>query len=155
PAALIIDRGSPRPAARDKSDNSDQSPHAPPSYLLVRDPAPLRAVTAALDNTHRVGLDSETTGLDPRADRVRLLSLSCDTIDGGPRTYLVDCFAVAPSPLWHALAEKELVLHNAVFDLGFLARLGFAPAGKVHDTLLLSRLLTAGAYQPNDLAACA
>jgi DNA polymerase-1 len=120
----------------------------------VQDPDGLRAVAAALDNTALVGLDVETTGLGPRTDRVRLLQLAVDTIDGGTFAYLVDCFACDPSPLWEALAGKELVIHNAAFDLAFLDRLGFSPAGKVNDTLLLSRLLTAGATDPNDLAAC-
>ena len=39
------------------------------------------------------------------------------------------------------LTDKPLVLHNAVFDLAFLAALGFEPAGPVHDTMLLSQLL--------------
>src|SRR5262249_48240295 len=114
------------------------------AYLLVRDRAGLGMVSAALDNTAMVGLDVETTGLDPRADRVRLLPVATATIDGGTFTYLIDCFAVDPSPLWGALAGKDLVLHNAAFDLGFLARLGFAPAGRVRDTMLLAHLLTAG-----------
>jgi DNA polymerase-1 len=112
-------------------------------------------VAAGLDNTALVGLDVETTGLDPRTGRVRLLSLAVDTIDGGTFCYLLDCFAVDQCPLWEALAGKELVIHNAAFDLAFLARLGFAPSGPVHDTMLLSRLLTAGTHEPNDLAACA
>jgi hypothetical protein len=37
----------------------------PPAYLLVRDRAGLAAVAAALDGTALVGLDLETTGLDP------------------------------------------------------------------------------------------
>jgi DNA polymerase III epsilon subunit-like protein len=115
-----------------------------PSFQVVSDPAGLSAVAAALDNTARVGLDVETTGLDPRTDRVRLLSLACDTIDGGTFVYLVDCLAADPSPLWEALAAKELVIHNAAFDLRFLARLGFTPAGAVQDTMLLARLLAAG-----------
>src|SRR5262249_52239167 len=45
------------------------------THLLVNDPEGLQAVAAALDNTALVGLDVETTGLDPRTDRVRLLSL--------------------------------------------------------------------------------
>jgi ribonuclease D len=48
-----------------------------------------------------------------------------DTIDGGTFCYLIDCFAVDPAPLWETLADKELVLHHAAFDLAFLARLGF------------------------------
>src|SRR5262249_21660000 len=93
-----------------------------PSYLLVRDRAGLEAVRIALDNTALVGLDLETTGLAARTDRARLLSLAVDTIDGGTFAYLVDCFAVDPAPLWDALGEKELVLHHAAFDLGFLSR---------------------------------
>jgi DNA polymerase-1 len=100
-------------------------------------------VAAAIDNTVLIGLDLETTGLDPRTDRVRLLCLSVDTIDGTPLAYLVDCFAMDPSPLWEALAGKELCIHNAAFDLAFLSRLGFTP-GVVHDTLLMAKALAAG-----------
>jgi DNA polymerase I-like protein with 3'-5' exonuclease and polymerase domains len=113
-------------------------------YLLVQHPADLATVATALDETTLVGIDTETTGLDPRADRVRLLSLTVDTIDGGTFVYLVDCVAVNPSPLWEALAERELVVHNAAFDLAFLSRLGFTPAAPVHDTMILARLLEAG-----------
>src|SRR5262245_489454 len=62
-----------------------------PRYLLVADQDGLGVVRAALDNTVRVAVDLETTGLDPRGDRIRLLSLSLDTIDGGTFVYLVDC----------------------------------------------------------------
>src|SRR5262249_17640425 len=126
-----------------------------PPHLLVSDPVLLPSVVAAIDSTALIGLDLETTGLDPRTDRVRLLSLSCDTIAGGRFTYLVDCFAVDPAPLWEVLAGKELAIHNAAFDLAFLARLGFTPTGKVGDTLLLSQLLSAGTNQRCSLKACA
>ena len=43
---------------------------------------------------------------------------------------------------------KPLIFHNAAFDLGFLAALGFEPAGPVHDTMLLSQLLY-GTRQPS------
>jgi DNA polymerase-1 len=125
-----------------------------PAYQLVKSPAELQSVTVALDNGKIVGLDLETTGLDPRSDRVRILAMSTDTIDGGRFAYLVDCFAVDPSPLWEILAEKDLVIHNAAFDLQFLARLGFTPTGNVHDTMLLAQLLTAGTMEKVNLAAC-
>jgi ribonuclease D len=95
--------------------------------LLVDHPARLAAIVAGLDESRFVGLDVETTGLDPRADRVRLVSLAIDTSDGGRLVYVVDCFAVNPSPLWEVLAEKELILHNAAFDLAFLGRLRWLP----------------------------
>jgi DNA polymerase I-like protein with 3'-5' exonuclease and polymerase domains len=129
-------------------------PVAAPAHVLVTDRAGLEMAAAAVDNTGLVGLDLETTGLDRRTDRVRLLSLACDTIDGGTVAYLVDCFAVDPAPLWDLLADKELVLHNAAFDLAFLARLGFTPAGRVRDTMLLAQLLTAGTAERVTLAAC-
>jgi DNA polymerase-1 len=113
-------------------------------------------VLSAIEGSVRVGLDLETTGLDPRKDRVRLLSLAADTIEPGETfTYIIDCFAVDPRPLFEALAEVELVIHNASFDLGFLTRLGFVP-GRVTDTVLLSRLLD-GTRRPRNyhaLGAC-
>jgi DNA polymerase-1 len=114
-----------------------------PPYLLVTDPAELPTVVAAIDNSTLIGLDLETTGLNPRTDRVRLLSLAVETIDDTMFTYMVDCCALDPSPLWDALAGKELTIHNAAFDLAFLSRLGFVP-GTVHDTLLMARALAAG-----------
>jgi DNA polymerase-1 len=49
-----------------------------------------------------------------------------------------------------------LVGHNLVFDLQFLARLGFEPSGKLHDTMLLSRIVYAGEGHQfkHTLAAC-
>jgi DNA polymerase I-like protein with 3'-5' exonuclease and polymerase domains len=125
-----------------------------PPYLLVADAAGVEMVKAALDQTELVGLDVETTGLDPRNDRARLLAVATDTVEGGSFVYVVDCFAVNPSPLWDALAGKELVCHNARFDLQFLARMGFAPTGRVHDTMLLAQLLTAGTGERVSLEAC-
>jgi hypothetical protein len=103
-------------------------------FLLVADAEGLGTVRLALAETALVGLDIETTGLDPRSDRVRLLTLDCDTTDGGRFSYLIDCFAVDPRPLFDVLAERQLIAHSAVFDLAFLARLGFESDAAVHCT---------------------
>jgi DNA polymerase-1 len=116
---------------------------------MVTDAKGLRAVRRALAGAELVALDTETTGLNPRKDRLRLLSLAV-----GGETFLVDCFAIGPAPLLPALAGKALVLHNASFDLAFLARLGFTPAGPVHDTMHLAQLLAAGTGKRCALAAC-
>jgi DNA polymerase-1 len=142
-----------------------QNTPPPPTHLLITATAQLPMVLAAVENSVRVGLDLETCGppgqgmdgaLDPRRGRIRLLSLTTDTLeDGGSFTYLVDCDACHPRPLFEVLAGVELVIHNASFDLGFLTRMGFVP-DKVTDTLLLSRLLD-GTRQPRNyhtLAAC-
>jgi DNA polymerase I-like protein with 3'-5' exonuclease and polymerase domains len=126
--------------AYDINDINDKSPPPDPSaaYTLVHKQEDLQAVAVSLDESNRVALDCETTGLDPRQDRLRLLSLATER-----GTYLVDCFAVDPSELWPLLAEKLVVGHNLAFDLGFLSRCGFV-AGKVADTMLMSQLLHAG-----------
>src|SRR5262249_42681192 len=81
------------------------------AYRVVRDPADLSMVLAALDESVRVGIDCETTGLDPRTDRVRLLSLATDR-----GVYVLDCFAVDPRPLFGPLAALPLLGHNLLFD---------------------------------------
>jgi DNA polymerase-1 len=110
-------------------------PSAPTTWQMVRRQADLPAVAQAIDESVRIGLDTETTGLNPRTDRARLLTLATDR---GP--WLVDLFTVDPAPLWGLLAERPVIMHNAVFDLAFLRPLGFTP-GPVADPILLSRLL--------------
>jgi DNA polymerase-1 len=148
---------------RDQSDESDQSPSSGPApagegsvpYRLIIRAADLVEVCSAVEDSALVGLDTETTGLDPRADRVRLLSLAVTTLEGGTFTYLLDLFSLEGAdlpPLWDALSGAELVAHNAAFDLRFLGRLGFTARGRLHDVMILSRLLTAGSRNGNALA---
>jgi hypothetical protein len=68
---------------------------------------------------------------------VRLLSLATER-----GAWLINCFEVDPSPLFPVLAEKELVIHNAQFDLGMLSEKGFemGEGCKVLDTMLLSQI---------------
>jgi DNA polymerase-1 len=105
---------------------------------LVTTQEQLSGVVADLEGADLVALDLETTGLDPSRYSIRLLSLA--TKDA---TYIVDCRSVDSTELFPILTERTLVAHNALFDLGFLASLGFE-AGKVADTMILSQLLHAG-----------
>jgi DNA polymerase I-like protein with 3'-5' exonuclease and polymerase domains len=139
-------------ARREATDTTDTTPRMCEGSLLVTDAAALGAVCAAIEESAFVGVDCETTGLNPRSDRTRLLSLSCDTTDGGRFTYLVDLFRVDPRSLWGLLSQRRLLFHNAHFDLQFLAALGFQPQAPVHDVMILSRLLTAGSRDGNTLA---
>jgi DNA polymerase III epsilon subunit-like protein len=63
------------------------------------------------------------------------------TTKGG--SWLVDCFETDPRGLLPVLADKELVAHNALFELGFLSEMGFelGPNGRVIDTMLMSQIL--------------
>jgi DNA polymerase-1 len=108
------------------------------SYELVTDPDRLAEVVALLEGVTEVAIDLETTGLNPREDSIRLLSLATEDA-----TYIVDCQSVDPAELFPILTEATMVAHNALFDLRFLSSLGFEP-GKVADTMILSQLLYAG-----------
>jgi DNA polymerase I-like protein with 3'-5' exonuclease and polymerase domains len=126
-----------------------------PDYRYVRDTASLPMVREALDNSSAVALDTETSGLCWRTDRVRLLTLGCTTCEGTTYAYLLDLFALPPealAPVWEALVAKDLILHNAEFDLEMLGPLGFRPSDPVHDLMIMSRLLTAGTRDGNALA---
>jgi hypothetical protein len=87
--------------------------------ILVTTQDQLAEVIAHLRDVGLVALDLETTGLDPRGDCVRLLSLA--TKDA---THIVDCQGVDPAELFPILIEATMVAHNALFDLGFLSSLG-------------------------------
>jgi DNA polymerase I len=112
-------------------------------YEVITTPTGLETIRRDLESAPLLGLDLETTGLNPRTDRTRLLSLS-----DGQRTFLVDCFQVDPRPLFPLLADRTLTGHNLLFDLSFLWALGFEP-GPVDDTILRVRLLSAG-LKPED-----
>jgi DNA polymerase-1 len=123
------------------------SPIGEEGWVLVRDRADLPAVLQAIDESVRVGLDVETVGLSPQRGRARLLQLATDR-----GVWVLDLFALGDvSDLWGPLADAEVVVHNATFDLAFLWRLGFRP-GRVCDLMVLSRLLTAGTREGNALA---
>src|SRR5262249_3800356 len=94
-----------------------------PACHLARTAADLRTVLAACDEAGLVGVDTETTGLDPRTDSVRLLSLAPHN---APAVFIIDLFAIDGTllaPLLEVLARKRLVGHNLLFDLPFLVGL--------------------------------
>jgi AAA domain/3'-5' exonuclease/Domain of unknown function (DUF3854) len=105
---------------------------------LITSPEELESSATEIRQAQALALDLETTGLSPRKDRLRLISLA-----SARETWLIDCFAVDPSPLFPVLAQKRLVIHNALFDLAFLFEAGFelGDPGEVIDTMLMSQIL--------------
>lgn len=91
-----------------------------------------------LKNLDVLGFDTETMGFDPYTKA--LLSMQ---IGDGERQYVIDCTTIDPKRYKKLLEKKELIMHNAKFDLKFLYRQGIVPT-KVFDTFLAERILTTG-----------
>ena len=109
-------------------------PHAI-EYLTTADKA--AAVLAELLLQQPLGLDIETTGLDPLQHRIRLLQLACRS----GRVVVFDLFQL-PVALFAPLSKARLVAHNAVFEYAFLAAAGIR-LEFLHDSMLMYRTCTA------------
>jgi DNA polymerase I-like protein with 3'-5' exonuclease and polymerase domains len=115
-------------------------------YRLVRD---LDSLSTCLDQLERqpvVGLDTETTGLDPFTSRIRLVQLS---VPG--QAFLIDCFQLDPFklPRFVALLESDRpikILHNAKFDARMFDHHAGIRLRGVFDSFLASQLIAAGAH---------
>jgi DNA polymerase-1 len=85
-----------------------------------------------------IGFDTETMGMDPHTKE--LLSMQ---FGDNERQYVVDTTTVNCILYKEIFDKKELIMHNAKFDLGFLYCKGIVPK-KVFDTFLTERILTTG-----------
>jgi len=122
-------------------------------YQLVTTAEELRRAVDELFHKHAVGLDTETTELDPYLGRLRLIQLASP--DG---VYIVDLNRFADADL-KAGAEMEplrqlltaprpiKIAHNAKFDAKFIKHnLGVDIIG-IFDTLLASQIVSAGGLE--------
>jgi ribonuclease D len=118
-------------------------------YQLVSTMEDLNELIRELREVDTVAVDLETVGLNPATLKVRIISVT--TEEG---TWLVDCFAVDPSPLLPALTGKTLIFHNALFDLTVLVLMGLdlGRVGEVIDTLVMSRLVGNGPSEMKEAA---
>lgn len=101
----------------------------------------------------RLAVDLETTGLDPRQDRVLLACLSVD----GERAVLAPLAALTQENLGEALASPRFhkIFFNAKFDISFLNSLGFN-THHFDDAMIMFGLANAGRFKKfNMAAACA
>src|ERR1044071_1784702 len=119
-------------------------------YELIKTAEDLRRAVEQLSNRQAIGLDTETTDLDPYLARLRLIQIA--TTDG---VFIIDVnhFANGDMRQSEALAPLRQLLttprpikiaHNAKFDAKFLKHnLGVDIVG-LFDTLLASHLVSAG-----------
>ncbi len=90
-------------------------------------------------------IDTETTGLDPFIDKLRLLQIH--TSQG--YTFIIDLFKFEDTESLQSLLENDKlkIFHNAKFDLKFLKTAGFVVNGPYFDTMLSYKIVTAGQYK--------
>ncbi len=120
------------------------------NYQVIKTEAGLSAAVELLSHQGAIGLDTETTELDPYNARLRLIQLA--TPDG---VHVIDLDAFANGNL----AENETfvplrrlleaprpikIAHNAKFDAKFIKHNLGADLGGLFDTLLASQLIGAG-----------
>ena len=119
----------------------------PHTYVCVKDETQVQALLKALDAASEWAFDTETTGLDPRHDR--LVGMS---------------FAVAPGKGWYVPVPEEReacraflarfaplfadpfkvkIGHNAKFDLTILRQYGVELRGELHDSMLAHYVIDA------------
>jgi DNA polymerase I len=126
----------------EKADSS--SSHPVVSYEFVEDGQRLAEVLKPLQSCQAIAVDTETTGLDPLKDRIRLVQIAAPN----QPVIIIDLFKVAKetlAPLRELLQGTPIkVLQNAKFDLKFLQQAGFPVAGKLFDTMIAAQLLDAG-----------
>jgi DNA polymerase I-like protein with 3'-5' exonuclease and polymerase domains len=120
------------------------------NYELIRTADELRKAIETLSSQPVVGLDTETTDLDPYTSRLRLIQLAIPD-----RVYIIDFDKFANSdtkqsealePLRRLLAAPRpiKIAHNAKFDAKFIKHNLGVELGGLFDTLLASQLVGAG-----------
>src|SRR5262245_31501532 len=119
-------------------------------YQLIRTAAELRRALEQHSGRQAIGLDTETTDLDPYTARLRLIQLA--TADG---VLIVDLNHFAGvdlkqsedfAPLRQLLTAPRpiKIAHNAKFDAKFIKHNLGVDIGGLFDTLLASQLVSAG-----------
>jgi DNA polymerase I-like protein with 3'-5' exonuclease and polymerase domains len=120
------------------------------NYRVIRTEEELRQAVELLSTHQVIGLDTETTELDPYYGRLRLIQLATPS---GVHVIDVDAFRngdpkqnTALRSLRDLLAAPRpiKILHNAKFDAKFIKHTLGTDLGGIFDTLLASQLLGAG-----------
>lgn len=123
------------------------------NYKVLKTPEQLAQAVESLFQHPVIGLDTETTDLDPYNSRLRLIQLATptavyivdvDAFSGNSTTDLRHSEAVAPLRRLLAAPRPIKIAHNAKFDAKFLKHVLGVDLGGLFDTLLASQLVGAG-----------
>jgi len=120
------------------------------NYEVIKTPNDLKRAIEILSTQTALGLDTETTDLDPYTSRLRLIQLAAPD-----KVFIVDLDAfrngdfgknesLAPLKRLLEAARPIKIAHNAKFDAKFLKHNLGVDLGGLFDTLLASQLVSAG-----------
>jgi DNA polymerase I-like protein with 3'-5' exonuclease and polymerase domains len=120
------------------------------NYEVIKTPQDLRRAIDILSSQPALGLDTETTNLDPFTSRLRLIQLAAPDkvfiidLDAFGRDDLSKREEVAPLRQLLAAPRPIKIAHNAKFDAKFIKHNLGVDLGGIFDTLLASQLVSAG-----------
>src|SRR6476619_8641365 len=119
-------------------------------YRVIKDEQTLRQAVESLSAHQVIGLDTETTELDPYVGRLRLIQLATPAgvevvdLDAFANGDLQNNEALAPLRLLLAAPRPIKIAHNAKFDAKFIKHNLGVDLGGLFDTLLASQIVSAG-----------
>lgn len=125
------------------------------SYIYADKDEKLNEALRLLEGSRVLGIDTETTGLDPINDKIRLLQIA----SADNPVLVIDMFSISETSkemlkgVFHNEAVK--VFQNAKFDLEFLIQGGFRIKGAIFDTMLASQIIGDRALTSHGLGALA
>ena len=123
------------------------------NYRVIRTADELRLAVEALSSQPAIGLDTETTELDPYTSRLRLIQLAApdcvfivdlDAFIGQTNGNLGKNESLEPLKRLLEAPRPIKIAHNAKFDAKFIKHNLGADLGGLFDTLLASQLVGAG-----------
>jgi len=125
-------------------------------WLLIETADQVEEVSVGLKSAEVIGVDTETTGLDPHTSRLRLIQIAVE----GSATVIFDCFSILPEAAGQIssilTSPSVKVFQNAKFDLQFLRSESISVSGWIFDTMLAAKLLrTSGGPRRAGLAVLA
>src|SRR5688572_16960646 len=123
------------------------------NYQVIKTPDEVRRSIEAISSQPVVGLDTETTELDPFTSRLRLIQLATpdrvfifdfDAFANGGATGAAKGEALAPLRRLLEAPRPIKIAHNAKFDAKFIKHNLGIDLGGLFDTLLASQIVGAG-----------